>query len=143
MDTNQPAETTNTGPETETKPGTTENDKMLSTPREHVWKGPDGTQKNIPLPIETIHEENELDPDNMTNLNPIQDKASNAAQTMTKMQSNKSFPKSKNDKMRATMQGSPDEQTDEITSGPAILQSESKASIKTQNEKSIDGRESA
>ena len=35
---------------------------------EHVWKGPDGAQKNIPLPFAIIQEDNEDDPDNLTNL---------------------------------------------------------------------------
>ena len=114
MDTNPPTEITKTADEGENKNGEAENANGNSVQHEHVWKGPDGAQKNIQLPIEAIQESLfENDPDNVTNINVD-------GESKLKVQSNVK----KTDGKRAPTQ------TDEGTS-PALLASESKASLKT------------
>ena len=113
MDTNPPTEITKTANEGKNKNGTTDNENGNSAQHEHVWKGPDGAQKNIQLPIEAIQESlHENDPDNATNIIPDGDSKKLGA-----------------DLKKAEGKRAPT-QTEEVIT-PVLMPSESKASIKT------------
>ena len=108
-----------TASETEAKQNTTEESVDASATRDHVWKKPTGEIKNIHLPIESIAEDNEEDPEHATAM--LSKKTDGSKSNIKEIDGGGSA--------RVTSE--------------ALLPSDSKASIKTENEKALESEQTS